>query len=228
MESKGVCREEVYWPFPYVLIGFLSFIIILISEIITKRESRFKEAFIAFLSIPEVLSWITFIVFCYYRIGARGPTALASLALLTYFIVNLAHAIVHPRKIVPNSLFSYKQLVSDYKCTTWFLNSIGYIVSFKFSLILVSYFWLRPRLKGDYSALNWKQFNKFSLAFILLPYPMMMLSCGYFLVSDGMFSYAGFVAIEVIALSSILMVLMLLDAVSVLKCKVVGKEKSRK
>lgn len=108
VESKGYCREEVYWPFPYVLIGFLSFIIILISEIITKRESRFKEAFIAFLSIPEVFSWITFIVFSYNRVGARGPTALAALALLTYTIVNFAHAIVHPRKIVPNSLFSYK------------------------------------------------------------------------------------------------------------------------
>lgn len=91
----------------------------------------------------------------------------------------------------------------------------------------MSYFWLRPRLKGDYSALNWKQFNKFALAFIVLPYPLMMLACGIFLVDDGMFSYAGFVAIEVIALSSILMVLMLLDAVSVLKCKVVGKEKTR-
>ena len=92
------------------------------------------------------------------------------------------------------------------------------MISFKFSLILVSYFWLRPRLKGDYSAQNWKQFNKFALSFIVIPYPMMMLSCGYVLITDGMFSYVGFAAIECVALSSILAVLMLLDAVSVLKC----------
>lgn len=78
---------------------------------------------------------------------------------------------------------------------------------------------MKPRFKGDYSQLNWKQFNRFSLAFIVLPYPTMMVACTYHLYSDGIFSYAGFVAIEVIAISTLMASLMLLDAVSALKCR---------
>jgi competence protein ComGC len=54
----------------------------------------------------------------------------------------------------------------------------------------------------------------------------MMIACVYFLVTDGMFSYPGFVAIEVMVVSSVVTVLMLLDAVSILRCKVIGKAKT--
>ncbi len=90
----------------------------------------------------------------------------------------------------------------------------------------MSYFWLRPPFKGDYSAVNWMTFNKIGLSFICIPYPIMMAACCYFLVTDGMFSYPGFICIEVIVLSSVMTVLMLLDAVSVLKCRVVGKDRT--
>jgi len=69
-------------------------------------------------------------------------------------------------------------------------------------------------------------FNKIGLSFICIPYPIMMAACCYFLVTDGMFSYPGFICIEVIVLSSVMTVLMLLDAVSVLKCRVVGKDRT--
>jgi len=110
VESTGACREQVFWPFPFATLGFLSFLVILISEIITKRESRFKEAFIAFLAIPEVMSWCTVITFMYFRMGFIGPTSIAALALLTYMMINFAHAIMHPRQIIPDALVSYKQL----------------------------------------------------------------------------------------------------------------------
>ena len=56
----------------------------------------------------------------------------------------------------------------------------------------------------------------------------MMFSCGYFILTDGFWSYAGFVAVEVIFLSSIITMLMLIDAISAIKCKTVGKRKSNK
>ena len=56
----------------------------------------------------------------------------------------------------------------------------------------------------------------------------MMLACLYFLLFDGFFSYPGFVAVEVIVLSTILMILLLLDALSSIKCKTVGKQKTKK
>lgn len=161
-------------------------------------------------------------------VPAEPNFILAALGLLLYFIINFVHACIHPRKMVKNSLFTYKTLLVNYPCSTFLFRIISYIFSFKFSLILVSWFWLRPRFKGDYSALNWKQFNRLSIVFICLPYPVMMIACAWFLMFDGFFSYPGFVALEVIVLSTILMILLLLDALSSIKCKTVGKIKTNK
>ena len=208
----------VYYPFPFFATGFILFIIILASEIKTKTESRFKEAFIALLAIPEVLSWCTLVVLYYFKTGPLGAFMLAAAALFIYAVINFSHAIVHPRKMVPNSHNSYKALGIEYKHSTLFLQVISYIFSFKFSLILVSYFWLRPRFKGDYSKLNWMQFNKFSLIFIILPYATMMCACVYYLATDDFFTYAGFVTIEVIIISSVSTFILFLDAISIIKC----------
>ena len=163
MGNKKRCREQVFWPFPFIFTGLVAFILISISECVTKRESRFKETFIAFWSLPEVAAWWTFAVMVGYRYREKFnpvPTdpvfSLAVIAILLYCIVNWVHMCIHPRKMVPNTLFSYKTLLTNYKCSTWCFQVISYLFTFKFSLILVSYFWLRPRFRGDYSALNWK------------------------------------------------------------------------
>ena len=46
-----------------------------------------------------------------------------------------------------------------------------------------------------------------------MPYPVMMFASGYYLWVDGIFSYAGFVAIEVIGISTITTLLSFLDAI---------------
>lgn len=150
------CVEIVYWPFPFLFMGIVSFFIILGSECMTKRESRFKEAFIAILAFPELGSWIAFLVFHYFRRGYLGSFALGSIAIFVYLIINLLHACIHPKLMVPYSLASYKALISNYKTSTNFIRFLSYMFSFKFSLILVSYFCMQPRLKGDYSAVNWR------------------------------------------------------------------------
>lgn len=97
------------------------FLLIVISEIVTKAESRFKEAFIALLSLPEILSWVTYIVFLFVTIDYKKvstqnslldkeknvPTMLAIVAFGTYCLINFAHALVHPRKIIPNTMETY-------------------------------------------------------------------------------------------------------------------------
>ena len=128
----------------------------------------------------------------------------------------------------PNSFPTYKTLYVNYPCGTCMARFCSYIISFKFSLILVSWFCLSPRFKGDYSAMNWKQFNRLSIAFIILAYPLMMLGCCWFLYYNGFFSYPGFVSVEVIALSTTTAMLMALDALSAIKCKTVGKAKTQK
>lgn len=61
-------------------------------------------------------------------------------------------------------------------------------------------------------------FNIISLIFIILPYPLMILTCCYYLYTDTFWSYAGWVSVEVIAVSTLMSSLMLVDAVSVLSC----------
>lgn len=219
------CREEIYWYFPFVGSAFIFFIMISISECATKRASNFKESLIAFWSLPEVGSWVCVIYFMYEKVGQSVPTMLAALAALIYFCINSVHAIIHPRYMVPDSPEQYKKVISDYPCGSCFARFISYLLSFKFSLILVSNFCGSSRLKGDYSATNWRQFNRFSVFFCMLPYSCMMVACTYFILTDGFWSYAGFVSAEVICLSSIMTILLLLDAISAIKCKTVGKRK---
>ena len=56
----------------------------------------------------------------------------------------------------------------------------------------------------------------------------MMGSCIWFILTDGLYSYPGFVAVEVMTLSSIIAMLLAIDAISAIKCKTVGKRKTNK
>lgn len=165
-KNGNSCHLKVYYPFPFLFIALIMLMFIGISECITKTESRFKEAFIALISLPEIFAWVIYIVFLFLDIGyksyklelgslLRVPTVLAITAFVTYCIINFSHALMHPRKMVPNSLPSYQTLVEQHKCTTRFHWTISYLITFKYSLILVSYMWNSPQYKGDYSASNW-------------------------------------------------------------------------
>ena len=207
----------------------------------TNGESRFKESYIALVSLPEIGAWITFVIMVFFRTirntdgtfsftfnALNGTFALGAVAILLYMIVNFVHMIVHPRRMVPNSFQTYKIILKNYRCSSYFYLFIAYAFTFKFSLISVSWFFVKPSLCGDYSAHNWKVFNRLSIAFVCLPYPLMMIACIYFLMKDGFFSYPGFVAVEIILLSTILMVLMLLDSLSSIRCTTVGKKNYEK
>lgn len=56
----------------------------------------------------------------------------------------------------------------------------------------------------------------------------MMASCIIFILTDGFWSYPGFVAAEVICLSTFVAILLAIDAISAIKCKTVGKKKTNK
>ena len=51
----------------------------------------------------------------------------------------------------------------------------------------------------------------------------MICSCAYFLYTDGIFSYAGFASLEVVAISTLMLCLLLLDAMSTCKCHTAKK-----
>jgi hypothetical protein len=51
----------------------------------------------------------------------------------------------------------------------------------------------------------------------------MMAACALFLFENGFYSYPGFVSIEVCIISTFMAVIGILDALSSIKCKTVGK-----
>ena len=67
--ESGECRERVTWYFPFIGMAFFFFVLISISECVTKRASNFKESLIAFWSIPELLSWACVLWFMWHRVG---------------------------------------------------------------------------------------------------------------------------------------------------------------
>jgi hypothetical protein len=113
-----------------------------------------------------------------------------------------------------------------HRCSTCFISAISYLFSFKFSLLLVSKFCNARRFSGDYKPSNWKEYNKFVIVFVVIPYPLMLASCALFVYDDGFWSYAGFVAIELVIVSSAMVILALLDALGNCACKT-AKKKSR-
>ena len=182
------------------------------------HESRFKESFIALLCFAEIGSWITLCIFVYFKFGFSYYLIPPCAAVILYIMLNLIHACVHRSRIIKNSLDSYKNLELNHKCNFVFVRVISFIVSYKFSLLLVSYLYMKPRYSGDYSKTSWFEFNKISLSFICLPYPIMMLSSCYYLYMNGIYSYTGFIAIEVICISTVSTMLLFIDAISVLRC----------
>ena len=217
--NNTYCVEIVYWPFPFIFLSLILFFIVLCSECRTKGVSRFKEMLVALVSFCELGSWITFTIFSIFRTQFLSYSSLGGqIAIGLYLIINIVFAVIHSTKMLREASETYNTLATQYKHSTNCLRCMSYTMTFKFSLVLVSYFCLKPKLMGDWSPSNSCNFNSFMLAFILVPYPLMMATCSYFLYSDGLFSYAGFVAIEVIALSTFMTCLMLVDAATALSC----------
>jgi hypothetical protein len=104
---------------------------------------------------------------------------------------------------------------------------MSYIFSFKFSLLLVSKLCNARRFSGDYKPSNWKEYNKFVIVFVVFPYPLMLASCALFVYEDGFYSYAGFVAIELVIVTTAMVVLSLLDALGNCRCKGTSKRERK-
>lgn len=65
-----------------------------------------------------------------------------------------------------------------------------------------------------------------SLVYVLITYPLMMVSVAYFIYTDGIFSYAGFVSMEVIVVSTIMFCMMAVDAISGCRCNLPREKKA--
>ena len=212
------CVEIVNWIFPFLIIGGVQFMLAAVSEICTKTKSKFKETWIAFLAFPELFSWITFLVFHRARLGFTSTWIIGFLAIVFYVMINWLHMCFHYWSIKPNAEVTYRNLVRKYYCTSCLVRLVSNTITYKFSIILVSYFCMSKRFRGDYSEKSWRTYNRFHLLFLTVPVPIMLFACSYHIYLDGIHSYASYVAIEVIVLTTISSTLLLIDAMSALKC----------
>jgi hypothetical protein len=181
----------------------------------------------ALLSLAEMGSWITVTVFLYSRLGYLGLSFIGcAAAVLFSFLINFIFIGIHQRLIIPNCLTSYRRVLDEHKFVTYTLLAISYFYSYRLSLLSVSNLFKKPLFAGDFSQLNRRHFNRLSLVYILLPYPTMMLSVIYFIYTDGIFSYAGFVGIEVVAISTVMFCMMAVDAMSGCRCNLPRERKA--
>lgn len=231
MLQTGQCVQTVYWPFPFVFASLFLMCSSFCCDLVTRKTSRYKELFIALLAFPEIGSWAAFCVFTWLKgpllTGSLGLSwsfedssfnafVLGSAAFMFYMCMNLVHACLLP-SIYRDGLQSYRDLKPAYACSTCLAKFVG-CFSFKFSLVLVSHLHERPRFGGEYSDRNWRVFGRFSLVFVCIPYPTMVFACAYFLYANTLFCYAGFAAVEVIAISTVASSLLFFDAVQSLRC----------
>ena len=125
---------------------------------------------------------------------------------------------MHIKKIIPGSSTTYQKILTRYRYNSFTVRLVSYTISFKFSLLLLSYFYLKREYRGDYGPTQIWYFNLISLIFIAVCVPLICTSTIYYLIDDTIFSYAGFAALETLVLSLLLASLMVVDAISVFKC----------
>lgn len=181
----------------------------------------------ALLSLAEMGSWITVTVFLYFRLGQSGISFIGcAAAVLFSFLINFIFIGIHQRLIIPNCLTSYRRVLDEYKLVTYSILAVSYLYSYRLILLSVSNLFKKPVFAGDFSQLNQRHFNRLSLVYILLPYPTMILSITYFIYTDGIFSYAGFVGIEVVVISTVMFCMMAVDAMSSCRCNIPRERKA--
>lgn len=107
------------------------------------------------LAVSELGSWLSFLIFHLKSHGYGGSFAIGILAIVFYAILNILHAFVFNRSILPKSLHTYKAIHSNFRRLTKLVMWASLWVSFRISLILVSSFCMLAPFKGDYSGHNW-------------------------------------------------------------------------
>jgi hypothetical protein len=126
--------------------------LVAVSEFITKTASKFKEAFMALLSLAEMGSWITVTVFLYFRLGYLGISFIGcASAVLFSFLINFIFIGIHQRLIIPNCLTSYRRVLDEHRFATYIILAVSYLYSYRLSLLSVSNLFRKPLFAGEFS-----------------------------------------------------------------------------
>lgn len=113
--------------------------------------------------------------------------------------------------MVPNAAEDYKHLIAAYrKCHATIL-IFSIVLSFKFHHLILSYLNDGKHLKGNFNMYSWKVWNAISLTYIFISYLPIAGSTVYFILTSEFGSILYYVNIEVLILSTYIMILLLVS-----------------
>ena len=120
--------------------------------------------------------------------------------------------------MMPESSMEYQQIFQKYKCSSWFIQSLAYILNFKMSLFLVSSFGARPRFSGTFNQSCWGKFNLFGVMYIIMVYLTFMADFYIYFTANGLRSLTSYVAIEGTIIMTVISLILILEIISQCAC----------
>ena len=133
-------------------------------------------------------------------------------------MLNLVFIPVHIKLMMSAATPEYYQVFKEYKCSSWTLQIIAYVLNFKMSLILVSQFASRPRFSGTYSQDSWQKFNIFAIVYIVLVYLPAVADFYIYFSAFGLRQFASYVGIEAVVIMTIICLILLLEVLQQCQC----------
>jgi hypothetical protein len=147
------CYEEIIWFFPFLGAAVVCFIVVLFVDCCCK-STNFLHSLLFFLALLED-AVVGFLIYMWIIGEVEGDRSLTLLSLSVHCLLNIIFMIVHLKLMLKNGSPEYKQVYKNYCCTSWLFQTMGYVLNFKISLILVSSFASRPRFSGTFNNDSW-------------------------------------------------------------------------
>jgi hypothetical protein len=205
----NICYLEIFWVFPFLGAAVVAFLVVLVADC-CRPATNFLHSLLFFLAWLEVATW-GFLGYLWWIGEVEGDRSLSLVALFTQGLLNLVFMPVHLRLIVPTASDEYKQIMNQYKCSSYLLNGFAYILNFKMSVFLVSQFASMPRYSGTFTADNWLKFNIFAGLYICLVYLPFVADFYEYFTAYSLRTFASFVAIEAVMIMTIIALILLLN-----------------
>lgn len=78
------------------------------------------------------------LVYLFFIGKVEGQRSLSAVSLGVQILLNLVFIPVHWKLMMDNATPEYRQVFEEYRCSSWTLQSLAYVLNFKMSLMLVS------------------------------------------------------------------------------------------
>mmetsp|Transcript_592 Transcript_592/g.676 ORF Transcript_592/g.676 Transcript_592/m.676 type:complete len:153 (-) Transcript_592:270-728(-) len=107
-DIENTCYEEINYPFPFLAMAVLFFLLVLCVDCI-KKSTNFLHSLIFFLSYLEIGVW-GFLIYLYMIDEVKGDRSLSVVSMGAQVLLNLFFIPVHKKLMLPEASPQYKQI----------------------------------------------------------------------------------------------------------------------